>query len=154
VFGIVLVFLSLGLYEYMRKYDEFGAKLAVAFGLIWSVLVIASGMVHNVGMGMAIDLLSTNPTEAGSFFRMITGIHIGLGGGNEIPGALWTLIISLVALKKGLFAKWINILGIIVGVAGLLTIAPVLFDYTVMVFALGQMVWWIGLGIKLMKVDA
>ncbi|MCK8060921.1 MULTISPECIES: DUF4386 family protein [unclassified Fusibacter] len=151
VFGIILVVLSLAIHEKLKVADVFLSKVATAFGLIWAGLVIASGMVHNVGMGMAIDMLSTSPVEAGQFFKMINAIHIGLGGGNEINGAIWTLVISLIALKHGLFKKWINVLGMVVGIAGLLTIAPPLFDYAVMVFALGQMVWWIGLGVNMIK---
>jgi hypothetical protein len=151
VFGIVLVALSLSIYEKLKEKSEYGAKLATSFGLIWAGLVIASGMIHNVGMGMAIKMLQTNPEGAGQFYGMINAIHVGLGGGNEIPGALWTLLISIIAIKYKLYSRWINDLGIIVGVAGILTIVPLLFDYTVMVFALGQMVWWVGLGIHMIR---
>ncbi|GKT31354.1 DUF4386 family protein [Aduncisulcus paluster] len=96
-------------------------------------------------------MLETDPQAAAQFYRIISDIHVGLGGGNEIAGAMWTLIISLVCLKQGLFKKWINIVGVIVGVAGLLTISPALFDYTVMVFALGQMLWWFGIGLDMVR---
>lgn len=151
VFGIVLVFVYVTIYEVLREKDDYMAKIATSFGVIWSVLVIASGMVHNVGMTMAIDMLAVNPEKAGDLFTMINSIHIGLGGGNEIPGAIWTLLVSIIALKHHLFKKWVNITGIIVGIAGILTIVPSLFNSAVMVFALGQMVWWIGLGVLFVK---
>ncbi len=154
VFGIVLIPLTIALYELMmEKAGDRGllAKTAAAFGFIWSGLVIASGMVHNIGMGTAIDMLAVNPEKAGDFFSVITSIHVGLGGGNEVPGAMWTLLISIAAIQTGLFKKWINGLGLIVGIAGILTIVPSLFDSVVMVFALGQMVWWIGLGLLMIR---
>lgn len=70
-------------------------------------------MVHNVGMTMAIDMLAVNPEKAGDLFTLINSIHIGLGGGNEIPGAMWTLLVSIIALKHHLLKKWVNIIGTI-----------------------------------------
>lgn len=151
VFGIVLVYFSLGIYDVLKKRAMSGARLALIFGLIWSVLVIASGMVHNVGMQMALELYESSPLEAGEFFRVINGIHIGLGGGNEIPGGIWTILISLAAVKSGYFKRWISLLGIVVGIAGVLTIVPVFFDIVVTIFALGQMIWWVALGVSLLK---
>lgn len=151
VFGIVLVFLSWVLHDKFKSHAPFMSRVTLSFGLIWAVLVIASGMLHNVGMGMAIDMLDRAPLEAGSFFRVINGVHVGLGGGNEIPGAIWTFMIAIMSIKYIKFNKFINIAGLVVGIAGLLTIIPSLFDYTVMVFALGQMVWWVGMGISMLK---
>jgi hypothetical protein len=151
VFGFLLIVLSLVLNEKLKTVNEYWAKMATTIGLIWAGLLIASGMVHNVGMNMAIDLYSINPEEAGRFFRLITAIHIGLGGGNEIPGAMWTLLISLIGMKYRIYGMWIHVLGVIAGVAGLLTIIPALFDQTVMVFALGQVIWWIWLSVKMFK---
>jgi hypothetical protein len=73
-----------------------------------------------------------------------------LGGGTEIVGGLWTLLISWTALKAGVFPKALNYLGLLVGIAGIVTIVPNLEGLT-MFFGLGQIPWFIGLGVIFLK---
>lgn len=56
IFGIFLVVLALALYERLRDSSPAVASTAAAFGLIWSGLVIASGMVANIGAAVVVDL--------------------------------------------------------------------------------------------------
>lgn len=151
VFAVVLAVLTLALYNKFTGKEKIGAQLIGIFGVIWSCLLFGSGMVYNVGVGMAIDLLQTEPESAAHLYRAVNAMHIGLGGGNEIPGALWTLAISVTAMRLGYFGKVANIMGIVIGVAGLLTIVPDIFMIAVMIFALGQMVWWIIIGIHMIR---
>ena len=71
----------------------------------------------------------------------------GIGGGNEIIGGLWILLVSIVALKIKKLPKALNIIGVIVGIAGILSTIPPLANVTGMVFGLIQIVWFIWLGI-------
>ncbi|MCP4610386.1 MAG: hypothetical protein GY845_16870 [Planctomycetes bacterium] len=68
----------------------------------------------------------------------------------EIPGGLWAILTSLAALRAGMFPKALNYLGLVVGVAGLLTVIPAIYD-VVMIFALGQIVWYTWLGIIMLR---
>ena len=52
--GAMLVVLTLALHERLQGDKSALARTATAFGLIWSVLVIASGMIYNVGMETAV----------------------------------------------------------------------------------------------------
>ncbi len=149
VFGVVLVFLTLILQEVLMPADPLAAKAGACFGFIWAGLLIASGMVHNVGMAMAVELLPGDPAAAGALFRAVTGIHLGLGGGNEVAGALWMLLVCRTAAAHGLIGKWTNRAGLLAGTAGLLTLIPPLFTPAAGIFALGQMLWWLGLGAAL-----
>jgi hypothetical protein len=45
----------------------------------------------------------------------------------------------------------LNFLGILVGVAGIASLIPALTDTLVGIFGLGQIVWFIGLGIVLLR---
>ena len=60
--------------------------------------------------------------------------------------------ISIVALRERLFARWVNYLGAVMGVAGLLTVVPALEEVGA-VFGLGLIVWFTAVGIHLTKDD-
>jgi hypothetical protein len=75
----------------------------------------------------------------------------GLGGGNEIVGGIWTLLVSLAALRAGLLHRALNYLGVVVGVAGILSAVPALGEVGGGVFGLTQIVWFVGLGILLLR---
>lgn len=151
VFGILLVVLALTLYERLKAGSPAMAQTATAFGLLWAGLCIASGMVFNSGMGTVVDLYGKDPAQAASVWLGINSVFQGLSGVPEIPGGLWTLLISWTALRVGVFPKALNYLGVVAGMAGLLTVIPSAFDSVVAVFALGQIVWWVWLGIILLR---
>ena len=60
------------------------------------------------------------------------------------------LLVSLAALRVGGLPKGLNILGLLVGTVGIITIIPGLTDL-VGVFGLGQIVWFVWLGIVLLR---
>jgi hypothetical protein len=75
----------------------------------------------------------------------------GLGGANEAIGGIWILLISWAALRIGALSKVLNYLGVVVGVAGIISIVPALGELFVYIFALGQIVWFIWLGIVMLR---
>ncbi len=93
VFGIFLVVLSLALYDRLKAGATALAQTATAFGLIWSALIIGTGMVANIGMGTVVNLYGTDPDQAATVWVALDAVQNGLGGGNEIVGALWVLLI-------------------------------------------------------------
>lgn len=150
VFGIFLVVLALALYERLKAGAPALAQTATAFGLIWAGLVIASGMVANVGIGTVVDLYGNDPAQAGSIWLAIESVQLGLGGGNEIAGGLWVLLISWAALRAGELPRALNYLGVVIGVSGLLTVVPAL-EVLGLVFGLGLIVWLVWLGIVMLR---
>lgn len=151
LFGFMQAILTLALYERLKKAHPATAQIALTFGLIWSGLVIASGMVANIGASAMIDLYATDPTEAGTIWTAIDTISNGLGGGNEIVGGLWVLLVSWVGLRDTL-PRSLNILGVIVGLAGIVTLIPALTDVGA-VFGLGIIVWYLWVGVILMRTN-
>ena len=108
VFGILLAVLVVGLYERLKLNTNALVKVASVFGAVWVVLVIASGMLANIGLSHAIALMDVSAEKAFDMWRIISVIIDSLGGGNEIVGGLWVLLISIAALKASTFSKGLN----------------------------------------------
>jgi hypothetical protein len=150
VFGIFLVVLALALHERLKVGARALTQTATAFGMIWAGLVIAAGMVANIGWSNVVDLHDSDPERAESLWLAVDSVHNGLGGGNEIVGGLWVLLVSWAALRSGLLPRALNYLGLVIGVAGLVTIVPAL-EMVGAVFGLGLIVWFVWLGFVLLS---
>ena len=152
VFGVVLVVLSLALHARLKDGSPAIVQAATAFGLIWAGLVIASGMIANIGNSAVVELFSENQDQAVMLWLALGTVQEALGGGNEIVGSLWVLLLSWAALRTSKLPKALNYLGVLVGLAGILTVAPNL-DVLMDVFGLGQIVWFAWLGTVMLRED-
>ncbi len=150
VFGIALVVLVLSLHDRLNDRSTALPQIAAVFGLIWSGLVIASGMVANIGASAVVDLYETNPAEAGALWRSVDFVANGLGGGNEIVGGIWVLLVSWAALQAGALSKPLNYLGLVIGASGITTAIPVL-EPVGAIFGLGLIVWFVWIGIVMLR---
>ena len=150
VFGIVLVPLVLAIRDRLHNAHSPLARVASVFGLIWSGVIVATGMITNIAYGTVTDLQSTDPEMAATVWTSLDAVANGLGGGNEVLGGVWVLGISIVALRERLFARWTNYLGVVMGIAALATIVPALEDVGA-VFGLGLIIWFIAVGMTLIK---
>ena len=150
VFGIVLVPLVLAIGDRLRDAHSPLARVASVFGLIWSGVIISTGMIVNIAYATVTSLQATDPEMASTVWAGLDAVTNGLGGGNEILGGVWVLGVSIVALRERLFARWINHLGVVMGVAGLVTVVPALENVGA-VFGLGLIVWFTALGRTLIK---
>jgi hypothetical protein len=151
VFGVVLVVLVLALHDRLKSGAPTMMQAATAFGLIWAGLVIASGMISNIGTTVVVDLYSTDPNQAAATWLAINPVVEGLGGGNEIVGGIWTLLVSVAALRAGMLHRVLNYVGVVVGMAGILSAVPALGEVGGGIFGLTQIVWFLGLGILLLR---
>lgn len=149
--SIVLVILALALYAKVSKTAPAFAQVATAFALIWAGLILGSGMVSNITVGTAGALYQTDPAAAATFVRALSAVESGLGGGNEIAGGLWVLILSWGALRGGALSRPLNIVGVIIGLSGLSTMVPLLAPLTGSIFGLGFIVWFAWAGIVLLR---
>lgn len=149
VFGICLVTLTLALHDRLKADAPALMQSATAFGIIWATLVIAAGMIANIGTEVVTALFETNPAQAASVWLAFHVVLNGLGGGNELVGGLWLLLGSLAVLRTGGLPKALGYLGVVVGVAGLLTVIPPLKGLGE-VFGLGLVAWFVGVGVALM----
>lgn len=150
-FGFALIVLSLALYDRMKSGAPALMQVATAIGIIWAGSLIASGMASNAGLATVVVLYAKDPTQAALTFQAIESITNGLGNANgEILGGSLTLLVSLAALRTGGFPRGLNILGVLVGVVGVITIVPAL-NSMVALFGLGQIAWFVWLGIALLR---
>lgn len=151
IFGVFLVVLVLALHERLQANTPVIMQTATAFGLIWAGVVIAGGMIFNIGTGVVVDLYSTDPTQAATVWLAIDAVFNGLGGGVEILGGLWVLLVSWAALRASGLPRALNYLGLVVGGAGILTIVPALGEPGGIMFGLGQIVWFVWLGMVMLR---
>lgn len=150
VWAIILVVLTLALYERFKADAPAMMQIATAIGIIWATVVIASGMIFNIGMDNVVKLYGKDPAQATTVWLVIASVCDGIGGGNEILGGLWMLLISWVALQAGRLPRMLNYLGLVVGAAGILSALPGLGEVG-LIFGLVQIVWFIGLGIVMLS---
>lgn len=155
-FGVVLIVLALTLHDRLKSGAPALVQVATALGVIWAGSLIASGMVANAGMAPTVALYATDPAQAALTWQVIEAVANGLGNGNgEILGGLWVLLVSLAALRAGGRAaglsRGLNILGLLVGVVGILSLIPGLTGPLTGVFGLSQTIWFVWLGIVLLR---
>ena len=151
IFGPALILFLIALYDRLQAASPLLTKMAATLGIIWAGSLIASGMVTNAGIAPAVALYAQDPAQAAMFWSMTETVASGLGNGNgEILGGLMTLLISLAALRSAMLPKWLNIVGIVVGAVGIVSILPAL-NSLVGLFGIGQLIWFVGLGVHLIR---
>ena len=105
-------------------------------------------------MAAVVGLHGTSPTEAISAWQAIEPVTEGLGGsGGELLGGLWVLLVSVAALRTRGLPRVLSYLGVAIGTAGVLSIVPILKDLGY-VFGLLQIVWFVWLGIVMLRTAA
>lgn len=150
-FGIFLVVLCLALYDRLKSAAPALAQWATVIGIIWAGALVASGMVANAGIGPVVQMYAKDPAQAALTWLGIETVANGLGNGNgEILGGLWTLLISWAALRTAKLPKAAGYLGLVVGVVGILSVAPGLTDLTGL-FGVAQLFWFVWLAIILLR---
>jgi hypothetical protein len=152
-FGVILVILALALYDRLKSGAAALVQVATVIGVIWAGSLVASGMIANAGIAPVVALYAEDPSQAALTWLGIETVANGIGNGNgEILGGLWTLLISWAALRSGGLPKGLNFLGLLVGVVGILSLIPGLTDLTGL-FGIGQLIWYVWLGIVLLRSD-
>ncbi|NJB69904.1 hypothetical protein GGR42_000366 [Saonia flava] len=149
LFGILLAVVVVAIHQKIKEYLPNLSILASVFGIIWVGLVIASGMIANIGLNSVIEMGIEEPQKAISIWKSVGIVSEGLGGGNEIVGGVWVLLLSMATFKYSFFSKPLNLLGLLVALAGILTILP--FEVFKEIFGISQIVWFIWIGIAMIR---
>ncbi len=149
--AFALIVVTLALYQRLKDGSPTMARLAAVVGFIWAGLLLASVMVFNYGMGIVVQLYATKPDQAVAAWQVIESVAMALGSsGGEVPGGIWILLLSAAALGARLFPSALNWLGIVIGVAGILSAVPALNALGV-VFGLLQILWFVWLGVLMLR---
>jgi hypothetical protein len=149
-FGIALVVVAAALGQWLRAGGEALMRVATPIAMIWAGLLIASGMVYNVGMEPVIALFGQDQAQAASLWRAIDLLSMGLSGNGEVLGGTWMLLVSIAALRTGRLPRAHALLGLAVAAVALASVLPALKDLA-KVFGIGQIVWLAWLGIVLLR---
>ena len=150
VFGIAIIPLARSLRERLVDVSPELADIGTVFAYIWAGLMFATGMTHNIGIAAIADLDETDPAAAEALWSSVTTVVDGLGGGNELVGSMWILLVSVAAWSTKRLPRGLNVLGIVSAVAGLITLIPGLSDVG-MIFGLGSIAWFAWTGIVLLR---
>ena len=154
IFGVVLAVLALAIHARLKDEAPALAQAATAVGLIWAVVLVASGMIFNAGATAVVGLHGTDPAQAVAVWQAIEPVAEGLGGsGGELLGGLWVLLVSVTALRTATLPKALSWLGVAIGAAGILSVVPALQDLKYG-FGLLQTVWFIWLGAVMLRATA
>lgn len=148
--GIALVSLVLGVKERLRATPAL-ARTAEVFGHIWAGLLLASGMVYLVGQQAVVALAADDPTTAATTWASVSIVQDALGGGIEIVGAVWVLLVSIAAIRTRTFPLGLAALGTAVGVAGAWTLLPAVADAAGAVFGIGFIAWFVWAAVSLLR---
>ena len=150
-FGFALVVFCLAVNNLLKENAPELMQVATIVGIIWAGSLIASGMVSNEGIQSTLAIYAQDPAQAAVAWQGYETVANGLGNGNgEILGGVMTLLIGIAGLRSKTMPKILNVLGIVVGSVGILSLLPPLVDLTGL-FGVGQVVWFIWLGILLIR---
>ena len=150
VFGTAIIPLGRALHGRLSDVSPLLADISAVFAYIWAGLMFATGMISNIGITAVADLYETDPAAAEALSASIDTVADGLGGGNELVGGMWILLVSVAAWGTRRLPTGLNIVGLASGAAGLVTLIPGLSDVGI-VFGLGSIVWFAWAGIALLR---
>lgn len=150
VAGVFMVPLVLALHERLKAGAPALAQLTNAFGLIWAGLVIASGLLLLHDASVVAELYRQDPAQATTVWLALSTVEDSLGGAIELPGGVWILLVSWAALQTKTLPRALNYLGLLIGVAGIATVIPALYEGGT-VFGMGFIVWFIWAGIVMVR---
>lgn len=151
--GIALAGLAAVLSHVFQPQMPVLAKLVFGFGFLWATLVVAAGMVATVGLAAVVETQAVDPRLAAQLWHIVTTIESGLGGGNEIAGAVWATVISIAIWRGNQMPTALASLGFALGVCGGLTLFPMCADIAGAVFGIGYILWFIWIGVILLRCD-
>jgi len=148
--SLALAVLVVALASRLRAKSPDWSTMTLAFGLIWTTLVLGAGMIGNVTTEQMAVLAPNDFETAVQTWEALHAVELGLGGGNEIAGGVWILCVSIAGLVYQSFGKIVVGLGLLTGVGGFLTILPPLGEIAGAVFGLGAIAWFIAVGLALL----
>lgn len=150
LFGVLLAITLQALHQTLPDKHSAIAGLAERFGWIWVMLMMASGMTYLLGLDRIFHLVSIDPVQAQALYQSTWLITNALGGGIELVGGIWVLLLSIAGLKQQTFSKLLHLLGLLVGTLGVLTVLHTLTELK-HAFGLLQLIWFLWLGAALLN---
>lgn len=149
--ALALAVLVVALHARLATQTPDWAAVTRAIGLIWATLVLGAGMIGDVAVKQAANLFAPDPQRAAEVWSLLHSVELGLGGGNEIAGAVWILLVSIAGLVGRSLGKITIALGFLTGAGGIATVVPAIGDVAGAVFGLGAIAWFIAVGLSMIR---
>jgi hypothetical protein len=151
VAAFCLVIVALALYDRLKAGLPAMMQIATVLGLIWAGLIIGSGNLMLHDFGEVANLYSKDPAQAETVWMALTTVENGIVSGNELIGGLWALLVSWTVLRAGGFPKVLSYFGLVIGVAGIVSIVPAFTEVATTIFGLSMIAWFAWVGIVLLR---
>lgn len=159
VFSFVLIVLVQAVFKRFKQVSPELMTFTAVVGYLWVFIVLASSFIFLTSLEVLAKYYALDVEQALTIYRTVNIVVDALGGGIELVGAVWVLAISYVGLKGQIYNAWLHYWGVLVGIAGVLTLFSGLsffatnpfFEVTTAIFGLGQILWFILLGVAMFK---
>lgn len=159
VFSFVLIILVQAIFQRFKQSSPEFMKFTTVVGYLWAFIVLASSFVFLTSLEVLAKYYALDAEQALTINRAVNVVVDALGGGIELVGAVWVLAISYVGLKSKIYSPFLHYWGVLVGISGVLTLFSGLsflasnpfFEVTTAIFGLGQILWFILLGVAMLK---
>jgi hypothetical protein len=138
--AITLAIMLLSLYPRLKQGSSFLMLAAMFFAFLWAVLTIGTGDLMLHSFGVVANLTGNAPAQAAAW--------------TALARSLWVLLLSIAALRMGGIAKVPSYVGMFLGITGSLTMIPTLAEVMFMIFGPGMMVWFVWVGIDLLRKES
>lgn len=149
--GVFLVILALALHDRLKAGSPVLAQVATVLGLMWAVMVFASGFITLYGFEVLAGLYGKDPAQAATLKLALDTVTLGLDHSDRFLGCLWVLLTSWAALRTGALPRALNILGLAIGVPGITSTLLPAANELAYAFGLGIIAWWIWLGVCMLR---
>ena len=149
--GFALIALVIGLNARLDVASAMARRTASVVGHLWAGLLLASGLVALVGQRAVVGLADSDLALATSTWSSVSVVQDALGGGIEIVGAAWVILVSVLGLRTGRLGAGICAVGVATGLAGTATLVPAAADAAGSAFGLGFIAWFVWLGTALLR---
>jgi hypothetical protein len=149
--GVCLAVLVLALHERLKDTSPSLAKIASAFGLMWTAFVFLSGLIVNYGTESLITLYGKNQAQAESLRNALDAITLGIDSSDKFLGCLWVGLVSCAAFRNTMLPRAFNVFGLAISAAGLIgTVIPAVVSVSY-IFGMGAILWWLAVGTHLLR---
>lgn len=125
---------------------------ASLFGIFWAVVLLSTAMIGLTHLELMHTSLQEDPSTTEILFHSASLLEESLGGGIELLGGVWVMLLGLGGLRYKLFSRafsWFSILKGVVGICTLVLSDSILRE----LFGITGIVWFVWLGTILWKTN-